>query len=59
VFLTVGMIALIRDRGGRRGSRRLFVVQMGVGLVAGWLLARGVVALINRCTWSTTACTRC
>ncbi|HVL69359.1 MAG TPA: potassium/proton antiporter [Vicinamibacterales bacterium] len=49
VFLTVGMIALIqRTSGGATDLVGLFVVQMGVGLVAGWLLARGAVALINR-----------
>ena len=49
VFLTVGMIALIEGSGsGVAGLIGLFVVQMGVGIVAGLLLARGVVALINR-----------
>lgn len=49
VFLTVGIIALIQGKaGGVLDLLQLFVVQMGVGLVAGWLLARGVVALINR-----------
>jgi cell volume regulation protein A len=49
VFLTVGIIALIQGAaGGVRDLLQLFAVQMGVGLVAGWLLARGVVALINR-----------
>jgi cell volume regulation protein A len=49
VFLTVGMIALIqRTSGGAIDLIGLFVVQMGVGLLAGWLLARGAVALINR-----------
>jgi potassium/hydrogen antiporter len=49
VFLTVGMIALIQQTsGGATDLLGLFVVQMGVGLVAGWLLARGAVALINR-----------
>jgi potassium/hydrogen antiporter len=49
VFLTVGMIALIQGTAdGVMDLVSLFVVQMGVGLVAGWLLARGVVALINR-----------
>lgn len=49
VFLTVGMIAIIeRSMGGATDLLGLFVVQMGVGLVAGWLLARGIVLLINR-----------
>jgi potassium/hydrogen antiporter len=49
VFLTVGIIALIQGAaGGVIDLVWLFVVQMGVGLVAGWVLARGVVALINR-----------
>ena len=49
VFLTVGMIGLIQGTsGGVTDLVGLFVVQMGVGLVAGWLLARGAVALINR-----------
>lgn len=49
VFLTVGMIALIqRTSGGVIDLIGLFVLQMGLGLVAGWLLARGAVALINR-----------
>jgi potassium/hydrogen antiporter len=49
VFLTVGMIALIQGTAeGATDLVGLFVVQMGVGLVAGWLLARGVVSLINR-----------
>ena len=49
VFLTVGMIALVqRTGGGAVDLVGLFVVQMGLGLVAGWLLARGAVALINR-----------
>jgi cell volume regulation protein A len=49
VFLTVGMIALVqRSAGGAAELIGLFVVQMAVGLMAGWLLARGVVALINR-----------
>jgi potassium/hydrogen antiporter len=49
VFLTVGMIALIQATGtGVLDLLGLFVVQMGVGLAAGWLLARGAVMLINR-----------
>jgi potassium/hydrogen antiporter len=49
VFLTVGMIALIQATGtGVIDLLGLFVVQMGVGLAAGWLMARGAVALINR-----------
>jgi cell volume regulation protein A len=49
VFLTVGMIALIqRTSGGAIELIGLFVVQMGSGLLVGWLLARGAVALINR-----------
>lgn len=49
VFLTVGMIALIQGTaGGALGLVRLFVVQMGVGCLAGWVLARGAVRLINR-----------
>ena len=49
VFLTVGMIGLIQGTGGGVGDLiGLFVVQMGLGLVAGVLLARGAVALINR-----------
>jgi potassium/hydrogen antiporter len=49
VFLTVGVIALIQASAtGVTDLIGLFVVQMGVGLVAGWVLARGIVALINR-----------
>lgn len=49
VFLTVGMIALLEGTAdGVTDLIWLFVVQMGVGLAAGWLLARGAVALINR-----------
>lgn len=49
VFLTVGMIALIQQTAdGVTDLIGLFVIQMGVGLLAGWLLARGAVALINR-----------
>jgi potassium/hydrogen antiporter len=49
VFLTVGMIALIQGTAdGVTDLAGLFVVQIGVGLVTGWLLARAVVALINR-----------
>lgn len=49
VFLTVAMIALIEGSGsGVTDLFSWFVVQMGVGLVAGWLLARGLIALINR-----------
>jgi cell volume regulation protein A len=48
VFLTVGMIALIEGTAdGVTDLIGLFVIQMGVGLVAGWLLARGAVTLIN------------
>jgi cell volume regulation protein A len=43
------MIALIeRTAEGVPDLIWLFVIQMGVGVVAGWLLARGAVALINR-----------
>jgi cell volume regulation protein A len=49
VFLTVGMIALIEQTsGGVTDLIGPFLGQMGVGLLAGWLLARGAVALINR-----------
>ncbi|MBA3885131.1 MAG: potassium/proton antiporter [Acidobacteria bacterium] len=49
VFLTVGMITLVQQTGtGVVDLIGLFFVQMGVGLAAGWLLARGAVALINR-----------
>jgi potassium/hydrogen antiporter len=49
VFLTIAMIALITSATtGVVDLLRLFVVQMGVGLLAGWLLARAVVWLINR-----------
>jgi potassium/hydrogen antiporter len=49
VFLTVGVIALIQGTAaGVPDLVRLFIVQMGVGLIAGWLLASGVVVLINR-----------
>ncbi len=49
VFLTVGMIALIQGTAdGVFDLVTLFLVQMGVGLVGGWVLARGAVALINR-----------
>ncbi len=49
VFLTVGMIALIeRTASGPLALLGWFAVQMGVGLAAGWLLARAAVVLINR-----------
>jgi potassium/hydrogen antiporter len=49
VFLTVGMISIIESAsGGVAGLVGLFVIQMGVGFVAGLVLARGAVALINR-----------
>ena len=49
VFLTVGIIALIeRSADGMIDLIGLFVGQLSVGLMAGWLLARGAVALINR-----------
>jgi potassium/hydrogen antiporter len=49
VFLTVGMIGLIQGTGDSvLDLLQLFVVQMGVGLVMGVLLARGAVLLINR-----------
>lgn len=49
VFLTVGMIGLVQGTAdGVLDLVGLFVVQMGVGLAAGWLMARGVVLLINR-----------
>lgn len=49
VFLTVGMIALVQQTGtGVVDLLGLFVVQMGVGLASGWLMARGAVLLINR-----------
>jgi potassium/hydrogen antiporter len=49
VFLTVGMIALITGTAdGVADLAGLFVVQMSVGIVAGFVLARGVVILINR-----------
>lgn len=49
VFLTIGIIALVQQTGtGVVDLIGLFVVQMGVGLAAGWLLARGAVLLINR-----------
>jgi len=49
VFLTIGMIAFIQGTSDSvTGLIGLFVLQMGVGLVLGVLLARGAVALINR-----------
>lgn len=49
VFLTVGVIALIQNAGTSAADLAgLFVVQMSVGVLAGWLLARGAVLLINR-----------
>ena len=49
VFLTVGMIALIQGTAsGPLDLAGLFVVQMGLGLVAGLAGARLLVALINR-----------
>jgi NhaP-type Na+/H+ and K+/H+ antiporter len=45
VFLTVGMIALVQQTGtGVFQLGGLFVVQMSLGLAAGWLMARGAVA---------------
>jgi potassium/hydrogen antiporter len=44
VFLTVGMIALIEQASsGVTDLIGLFLGQMGMGLLAGWLLARGAV----------------
>lgn len=49
VFLTVAIIGLIEgSRSGVVDLLSLFLLQMGVGLVVGWLFARGAVALINR-----------
>ena len=49
VFLTVGIITLIQSPdAGLLTLVQLFVVQMGVGLLAGWLFAQGAVRLINR-----------
>jgi cell volume regulation protein A len=49
VFLTVGIITLIQSPdAGLLTLVRLFVVQMGVGLLAGWLFAVAAVRLINR-----------
>jgi potassium/hydrogen antiporter len=49
VFLTVGMIGLIeRSAAGHTQLIGSFFVQMGVGLLVGWLLALGAVKLINR-----------
>jgi cell volume regulation protein A len=49
VFLTVGIITLIQSPdAGLLTLVWLFVVQMGVGLLAGWLFAVGAVRLINR-----------
>jgi len=49
VFLTVGLITLIQlPDSSVFGLVQLFAIQMGVGLVAGWLLAFGAVRLINR-----------
>jgi cell volume regulation protein A len=48
VFLTVGVIGLVTNTGvGVAGLIGLFVLQMGIGLLAGVILARGAVALIN------------
>lgn len=49
VFVTVGIISLIEgDRANVAELIGLFVVQMAVGVVAGVVLARGAVFLINR-----------
>jgi potassium/hydrogen antiporter len=49
VFLTVGIIGLIEGTGpGIAGLIALFFVQMIVGAVVGYVLARAVVLLINR-----------
>jgi potassium/hydrogen antiporter len=49
VFLTVGMIGLLQAGGTGLGAlSATFVVQMGVGLVAGVVLAHAAVMLINR-----------
>lgn len=49
VFLTVGMIGLIQGTTAGIGDLiGLFVVQVGVGLIAGAVLARAAIALINR-----------
>ena len=48
VFLTVGIISLIQGVGpGPGGLVGLFLVQMGLGVLVGFLLARGAVRLIN------------
>jgi len=49
VFLTVGFISLLQADGTTPlGLAASFVVQMSVGIVAGVLLAKGAVAVINR-----------
>lgn len=49
VFLTVGLIGLIESSGRNVAELAgLFVLQMGLGAVCGWLLARGAVMLVNR-----------
>jgi cell volume regulation protein A len=49
VFLTIGMISLLQSAHVTAGDLLvLFVVQMGGGLVAGVVLARAAIALINR-----------
>jgi cell volume regulation protein A len=48
VFLTVGVIGLIESSGpGAAGLTLLFVAQMVGGVVAGLLMARGAVLLVN------------
>lgn len=48
VFLTVGIITLIQGTGTPLGLAGMFVLQMTVGVVVGWLVARGAVIVINR-----------
>jgi cell volume regulation protein A len=49
VFLTVAFIGLIQADGTTFGGLAVgFVLQMSLGLVAGWLLAKGAVWAINR-----------
>lgn len=49
IFLTIGMIELVLgERSGGVGMIVLFVRQMGIGLVAGYLLGRLSVILVNR-----------
>ena len=49
IFLTIGIIQWIKNSIDNPGELLLlFIMQMGIGLVVGWLMSRGSLFLINR-----------